>query len=144
MGCDGEAKKPLITDIESFDSKAATDAMIEAYAGTFYRDKDADNPWDVEGAPAAELVRRYEYGSRGAGEWDLPTVAQLKVMYEHRKEINKCMLAIGGHRLRGAWHWSSIGKDESFAWCVGMDNGYTHFNDKYYTSPVRAVSAFQL
>lgn len=137
------SKSPLVADKESFDSKSATDAIIAAYAGQYYQDPD-DRIWDVYGAPAAELCRQYSLGNRGAGDWDLPTVAQLLAMYEHRDEINDCLMAMGGRKLTPGWYWSSIEHSSDFAWYVGMYDGSVGNDGKYGYHHVRAVSAFQL
>lgn len=142
-GALGKAKSDLVTDKETFDSKAATDAMIAAYAGTHYEDNDG-KIWDVYGAPAAEWCRAYSHGSIGAGGWDLPTIAQLKAMHAHRDEINECLMAIRGYRLAPGAYWSSIGNDTRSAWYVGMNDGYTDWFNKDGRDNVRAVSAFQI
>lgn len=144
-GAMGKEQSQLITDKDSNDAKAATDAMLKAYKGTIYEDKD-DNIWNVEGAPAAEWVRAYSYGSIGVGQWDLPTITQLKAMHTYRNEINDCLKAIGGYKLTPSFHWSSIGYADNSkgAWAVGTSNGDVGWIDKSDISNVRAVSAFPM
>ena len=135
------SNKYTIKDESSFDSKAATDAIVAAYNDSRYSST-SGKIYDVYGAPAAEWCRQYAHGNILAGEWDLPTVAQLKVMSENRDEINECFMAMGGYRLTPGWYWSSIEKDESVARCVYMSNGYVNLDYKKYYYYVRAVSAF--
>ncbi len=142
-GAMDKAKSQLETDQESFDSETATDAMIMAYKGTNYADED-NVIWDVDGSPAAEWCRQYSNGDIGVGEWDLPAVAPLKLIYEHRDAINGCLRAIGGWKITNGYHWSSTAHptDVSRALCVAMLDGYVNFLNKNGTLDVRAVSAF--
>ncbi len=143
-GAMDQAKSPLSQDKESFDSKAATDAMIAAYKGTHYKDKDGEI-WDVYGAPAAEFCREFSFGSIPAGEWDLPTLAVVKYIQANYKAINECILAMGlpKYRLIPSWLQSSIESSESCAWCVYLYGGFVLDYLKYYYHTVRAVSAFR-
>lgn len=135
----------LITDIESLDSKAATDAIIEANRGLIYHDPDGDDEYDFVGSPAADFCRRYETAGIGPGKWDLPTVKQLKIIHKYRKEINRCLLAMGFPTLVMGWYWSSIAVEDNewCAWHVGLGDGYTGSNVRSINYYVRAVSAFQ-
>lgn len=141
FGAMDQVKSDMVRDIESYDSKAATDAIIAAYKDTHYQDGDG-KIWDVYGAPAAEFCREYSLGNIGAGDWDLPTKAVLDIISENRDDINDCIMAMGGYRLTGGAYISSIEKDDNTAWCVGMGNGDTYYYYKLNTYYVRAVSAF--
>lgn len=138
-----EIKEGLITDKESLDSKAATDAIIRTHENSHYKDKDG-RIWDVKGAPAAEWCRKYSAGDDR--EWDLPTIAQLLIMHKNRDEINDCIEAMGGYKLTPGWYWSSIAKEDNpqNAWFVFMGHGGVGCNAKHWGGGVRAVSAFQL
>ena len=135
----------LITDIESLDSKAATDAIIEASRGLIYHDPDGDDECDFVGSPAADFCRKYETAGIGPGKWDLPTVQQLKIMHKYRKEINRCLMAMGFPTLVMGWYWSSIAVEgnDRCAWGVGLGNGGTGSSNRSGRHCVRAVSAFQ-
>lgn len=135
----------FVTDVNSLDSKAATDAIIDASRGQIWHDYDGDDEYDFVGSPAAEFCRRYETSGIGSGKWDLPTLAQLKFVSRYRKEINRCRRAMGFPAMIMGFYWSSIacGYSLSDAWGVGMDLGYVYGNDKYRTHYVLAVSAFQ-
>ena len=131
-----------IRDTDSLDSLTATDRILTGYIGTKYTDPDGDSEYDFIGAPAAEFCR--SYSRRDFNTWDLPTVKQLQIIAKHIKEINACFRAMGCPTLPMGWYWSSIEKDEFYAWYVSMRDGYTDFNYKYYNYCVRAVSAFQI
>ena len=135
----------LITDIESLDSKAATDAVIAANRGLIYSDPDGDEEYNFVGSPAADFCRKYGTANIRPGKWDLPTVKQLKIMHQHRKEINKCLLAMGAPTLVMGYYWSSIAvkDDEWCAWIVILNYGNTNNYYRINGSYVRAVSAFQ-
>ena len=144
-GAMDKAKSALVSDTESLDSKAATDAMIAAYKDTHHEDNDG-KIWDVYGAPAAEFCRSFSHGNIGAGSWDLPTITQLKIMHEKLDEINECLLSMDGYRLTAGWYWSSISNENNprSAWCVAILYGGVSNGNKFGTHYVRAVSAFQL
>ena len=135
----------FITDANSLDSKAATDAIIDASRGQIWHDYDGDDEYDFVGSPAAEFCRRYETSGIGSGKWDLPTLAQLKFVSRYRKEINRCRRAMGFPALIMGFYWSSIACAGSLhdAWYVTMYDGYVSHYSKYYTIYVLAVSAFQ-
>ena len=135
----------LITDVESLDSKAATDAILKANRGLIYHDPDGDNEFDFVGSPAADFCRKYGTANIRPGKWDLPTVKQLKIMHQHRKEINKCLLAMGAPTLVMGYYWSSIAVKgtEWCAWIVNLSNGNTNCSSRDINHYVRAVSAFQ-
>ena len=135
----------LITDTESFDSKAATDVTIAANRGLIYSDPDGDEEYNFVGSPAADFCRKYGTVNIRPGKWDLPTVKQLKIMHQYRKEINRCLMAMGAPTLIMGCYWSSIAvKDnDRCAWLVGLINGYTGNGNRGPNYYVRAVSAFQ-
>lgn len=140
-GCPGKEKSSLSKDQESFDSKAATDAIIAAYSGVHY-ESSSDRIYDVDGSPAAEFCRQYSNGDIGAGEWDLPAIAPLQLIQEYRHAVNDCMKTIGGYKLNSGWYYSSTERDDNSALCVNMLNGVMLYFDKYTSYYVRAVSAF--
>lgn len=135
----------LVTDVESLDSTAATDAIIEANRGLIYHDPDGDDEYDFVGSPAADFCRKYETAGIGPGKWDLPTVQQLKIMHKYRKEINRCLMAMGFPTLVMGWYWSSIAVEgnDRCACYVYLYNGNTNYYCRLNYYCVRAVSAFQ-
>ena len=142
----GNGYVDLITDKDSLDSGKATDRILRAYDGSVYTDKDGDTEYDFVGAPAAEFCRRYHFGNRGVGAWDLPTVKQLQIIAQNIKEVNACFRAMGFPPMVMGYYWSSIATAQCTEWCawyVYMNDGstYSYPRSGYYY--VRAVSAFQ-
>lgn len=75
----------------------------------------------------------------------LPSVEQLRVLAEHRKQINK-QLEEAGHKLILGWYWSDKEDWDSsdLAWYVGMGHGNWYNDSKYNSYHVRAVSDFHV
>lgn len=139
----GNGYVDLITDKDSLDSSKATGRILRAYDGSVYTDKDGDTEYDFVGAPAAEFCRRYHFGNRGVGAWDLPTVKQLQIIAQNIKEVNACFRAMGFPPMVMGCYWSSIVKDEWCAWYVSMGGGDAGYGTRLSLGCVRAVSAFQ-
>lgn len=136
----------LITDKESLDAARATDRIVEKYSGALHVDSDGETQYNFIGAPAADFCRRYSHGGIAAGKWNLPTVAQLKIIADNIEEVNACFLTMGLPPLVMGWYWSSIAckDDNRCAWGVNMYSGYTYGSGKNNYLYVRAVSAFQI
>ena len=143
---DGRESVELITDKESLNAAQATDRIIRRYDGVLYVDSDGDTQYNFIGSPAADFCRHYSHGSIGEGEWNLPTVAQLKIIAENIAEVNACFLTMGLPPMVMGFYWSSIASenDNRCAWYVSMYYGYTLNYNKYGSYYVRAVSAFQI
>jgi len=136
----------LINDKESLCATEATDRIIRKYKGILYVDSEGDTQYNFIGSPAADFCRHYSHGGIGEGNWNLPTVAQLKIIADNIAEVNACFLTMGLPPMVMGWYWSSIAceNDNRCAWGVDMDYGDTGNGGKYNDSYVRAVSAFQI
>lgn len=143
---DGRKSVELITDRESLNAVQATDRIIWKYDGVLHVDSDGDTQYNFIGSPAADFCRHYSHGGIGEGEWNLPTVAQLKIIAENIAEVNACFLTMGLPPMVMGWYWSSIAceNDNRCAWDVSMYNGSSASHRKNTTPYVRAVSAFQI
>jgi hypothetical protein len=89
------------------------------------------------GSFVLEYLATSSYNHVGIGQnfidWRLPTIAELKEMYNKRSEI-------GGFRNM-EWYWSSTEYDSNHAYYIDFRHGY----DSYHiidTGNVRAVRAF--
>lgn len=90
------------------------------------------------------------YNGIEAGQWWLPSIGELWMMYSNFNKINYCMSLIGGKPLVKKWYWSSNESDSALAWCLtfnvgGFVNGdfYGWNNSSKHTAGrVRPVSAF--
>jgi hypothetical protein len=76
--------------------------------------------------------------------WYIPTLAVLEVMCFLKKEINEAIKFAGGKPMPDDYHWSSTEYHRNFARSVGFSNGYASNYDKYGSSVVRPVTAFNL
>ncbi|MBR2352479.1 MAG: DUF1566 domain-containing protein [Alistipes sp.] len=85
--------------------------------------------------------------SLGEG-WYLPAKEELLSIYRVKNKLNNNTLADKGEKIGDDWYWSSTEYDYQYssgefcAWGVGVGDGYTSYNSKYYYGYVRAVSAF--
>lgn len=84
-------------------------------------------------------------------DWYLPAIDELKLLLLNdsvHDAVNKTLESRGVTKLTErnefGFYWSSteVNGDEFCAWYVGMDDGSTSLDDKFYNFYVRAVSAF--
>ena len=92
--------------------------------------KDSDN------YPAFEWCR-----AKGE-EWYLPSIGELKLLYDVMDEVNKTLHDKSKILLDSGIYWSSTELDKFRAWLVYMNDGYALANRKVSSLCVRAVSAF--
>ena len=79
-----------------------------------------------------------------AGQWWLPSAAELVMMWRNFKIINDGLkLITGATLLQRTWYWSSTEFSASYAWNLYFSNGYLYFWSNKVSSQgqVRAVSA---
>lgn len=69
-------------------------------------------------------------GGVKAGTWFLPSMQQLKMIFENRGTLNAVFTGMGVHGLNEGYHWSSTEYDDKFAWLLGLTNGYADYNRK--------------
>lgn len=74
--------------------------------------------------------------------WYIPTLAVLEVMCFLKKQINEALEFAGGKAMPDDYHWSSTELSRPYARYVYFASGGTYGNGKYYSSVVRAVTAF--
>ncbi len=84
---------------------------------------------------AAYRASKYYTSSTKAGDWFLPSMYELDLMWKSQKErvLATCTYT---------WHWSSSSYSANDAWLQDFDYGYQNVNYKDYTCSVRAVRAF--
>ena len=93
------------------------------------------NAWDQY--PAFVFCRMKE-----GNDWYLPSKEELETIYNNRSKINQTLSAKNGEELKESYYWSSSEYDESWAWFVNMDGGYTNGAEKRMFYYVRAVATF--
>ena len=84
------------------------------------------------GSYAAQLCADLSLG--GYDDWYLPSKDELDKLYEMK------VLGFGG--FASAYYWSSTEYGNNYAWIQYFGNGYQNYNNKNYTSDVRAIRAF--
>ena len=87
-------------------------------------------------------VKAGEWCSQYGEGWRLPSVKELKTIYEDRDVLNLALLAKGCQTLGQGLYWSSEQAEPERAWYVWMYDGDTLNACKNYSNYVRAVSAF--
>ena len=86
---------------------------------------------------AAYACSRYSTGTTKEGDWYLPSLFELTLMYENLRKSGKID--------NNAWHWSSLQGHSNEAWDKRFSDGAMHsYNDtnKYNKGCVRAIRAF--
>lgn len=129
----------IVYDKETYDNEAVTDAVRRAHNGVEFNIWN-DDRFPACGAPAADSCPDECFGLR----WVLPTLATLKVLSREINGVNKALYAAGLPVVLPGWHWSSTvnQQDKDTAFVVNLRDGDVHLIDQYYSSYVRAVSAF--
>ena len=91
---------------------------------------------------AFEYVNSYKTEGTKAGDWYLPALGELKVIYENMSVLNTALGKIGGKQLLPSPHWSSSEYDNNFVWRLMFYTGSIDYENKdkydYYTRPVLA------
>jgi len=94
---------------------------------------------DCASCNAAELCLDLPLG--GYSDWYLPSKYELNLMYQNIGQGNALGLGNLGN-FANDFYWSSTEFDTNFAWDIYFFNGFSYYDDKDYTSAVRAVRAF--
>ena len=88
---------------------------------------------------AASLCQSYSTTGTSAGDWYLPSIDELKKIYNAKYEINK---ALNTNSFVLEYYWSSTERNNSFAWNSFFNFGTSYYEYKNNTYRVRAVRAF--
>ena len=81
----------------------------------------------------------------GAGQWWLPSIAELITIWKHKYAINLCLSVISGASpLVESWHWSSTEGSATYAWYLRLGGGSLNYwrTKAADSGSVRAVAAF--
>ena len=97
-------------------------------------------------APKLMTYLEAEKWAKSIGDgWRIPTLEELRLMYEHKNEIGGFVTKLSGSDY-AHWYWSCTeGRDvPSVVWDVRFSDGLEDWNDKDYfrlsTRPVRSVN----
>lgn len=94
---------------------------------------------------AARICHEYkvEEGGKTYGGWYLPSLEELKLMYENKAIINATAAKHGGSSFSSVGiYWSSTQYGPPTAWCVMFKDGSSSGDFKVFKHYVRAVRAF--
>ncbi len=92
--------------------------------------------------PAAEYCNKYTTTGTTAGDWHLPSYAELKSIYNAKSMINATLNLLGKSSLTEGVYWSSTETSSGISWTLYMANGNYYYNYKNYSYYVRPVLAF--
>ncbi len=93
--------------------------------------------------PAAEYCNKYAVAGTKAGDWHLPSLYELKNIYDNKAKINATISKIGtGTPLDSKLYWSSTEYYDGSSWSLDMGNGNNNLYTKRLNSYVRMVLAF--
>ena len=107
--------------------------------------KSSFNPLGVYLADGNFLVELHDKENSECMNWDaamkynLSTKEQGQILVDNKTALNSALRAFGGTEMV-MWYWTKTEYDASYAWIVGMLNGYVYYNDKTATYRVRAVA----
>lgn len=76
------------------------------------------------------------------GDWYLPSLEELTLMYINREAINNMALVNGGAVFQSDFYWSSTEIDEDIVWSFDFNLGVANSLAKLNDALVRAVRAF--
>ena len=81
-------------------------------------------------------------GGQPVGSWFLPSLKELKAIYDNKATIYTALTSAGGTALRTSFCWSSTEYGSSVVWKLSMDHGSIGRNNKASNSYVRCGLAF--
>lgn len=93
--------------------------------------------------PAAEYAYAHSTVGTKAGDWYLPALGELNLIYSRKGTLNPVLSTLGADTLSDSYHWSSSERSNNYAWSQRFANGnVTNGYNKYYGYYVRPVLAF--
>ena len=128
--------KTLQWSIESFDVPTLSNITSESAVTGDWQGKNNTRlvleycKTNEKSCPAFEYVNSYKTEGTKAGDWYLPALGELKVIFVNTNVLDSVLGKIGGTKLQPYVHWSSSENSSSRAW--GMDFDFARFNDTSY------------
>ena len=92
--------------------------------------------------PAADYCYNYVTTGTKTGDWYLPALGELLLIYNNRTALNNSLSKVGGTQLETDWNWSSSESYESTAWGLLFTIGKWDFYSKGNNDSVRPVLAY--
>ena len=94
-------------------------------------------------AEAVEYCTEYDYDGVKIGEAFLPSIDELKRLYENKQLVNdKLALTKGVDLFNNKYYWSSSENSYTYAWRLCFGNGRVDYDDKVGIAYVCPVVAF--
>lgn len=78
----------------------------------------------------------------GAGQWFLPSIRELKILFNNRSSVNNGLLKTKAGLVAQAFYWSSTGFSEGLIWDLDMMDGTARYADHTGLQITRPVLAF--
>jgi len=95
------------------------------------------------GSEVATFCKEYESGQISKGNWYLPTVRDMQLMYDNKKELDIALAICGGEAIEtDDWHWTSTRRSDRTHWIFYWNDGDRSDFNQYGIYRVRPVSAF--
>lgn len=121
------------TEEEIGSGRSNTEKIIEDAK----RKEEPTTPEDVLwGDKVSAAVACSIFSINGYSDWFLPSVEELRCMYNNLKSANKGFFETSGY-------WTSSENGDKSAWMVSFKNGYQVDNMRNYNNHVRPVRAFK-
>ena len=120
------------------------DSVIKYAPGYCYKYSTSNQPTHIN-YPDPSNGNNNIYGGIEAGQWWLPSIGELWMMYSNFNKINYCMSLIGGKPLVRSRYWSSTESGSANALSLSFADGiFYHWSNKSQGTDghVRPVSAF--
>ena len=136
-----------ITLLDVWDGKERTEKICTNSSSPFYAESNNDSTKEKYAPGYCHNYTPHVTGKIGlkAGQYWLPCVAELMMIYTHKYRINAGLALINGaNQLSEDWYWSSTENSAASAWLLNLSYGSLNdWGDKENDSyKVRPVSAF--
>ena len=92
--------------------------------------------------PAVDYCYNYVTTGTKKGDWYLPALGELQLIYKNRSTLNNSLSKVGGTQLETNWYWSSSEYNSYNAWIFDFYLGSWSANNKYNSVYVRPVLAY--
>ncbi len=99
----------------------------------------------IDGSTYAALICNKLHIHEGGityGDWYLPSLNELQLMYQNRSIINETSVENGGTEFTNDYYWSSTEHGHEAAWCTAFNNGNSSTISKGWEFKVRAIRSF--
>ncbi len=124
----------------NWDGSQPTSSKVSAYVDE--ETKITTGSHATTGAPAAEAARYYSSADVAAGQWSIPAMGILYLMWLNKAAINAALTACGGTTFTNDANWSSTEYSGYNAWYLNFYSGSQYNSTKYNGSYLRPVAAF--